>query len=71
MEKDLRTGRLVKAGVKWPSVFRLAARLSEQQSAIIGTRSIDILHVAAAKAMRGGVFISIDVSNAVRYHTVS
>ena len=35
LEKDLRTGRLVRATVTWPTVFRLAARLSEQHSAII------------------------------------
>ena len=61
LEKDRRTGRLVRTTVTWPSVFRLAARLSEQHSGTIGTRSIDILHVAAAKAMRGGEFISFDV----------
>src|SRR5438093_12502832 len=30
IEQDLRSGRLVKAAVKWPVAFRLAARLSER-----------------------------------------
>lgn len=60
VEKDLRSGRLLKTAVKWPLAFRIAARLSEQHSAAIGTRSIDILHVAAAKAMRSVEFVSFD-----------
>ena len=60
VESDLRHGRLVKATVKWPVVFRMAARLSERHSATVGTRSLDILHVAAAKALRAGEFVSFD-----------
>ncbi len=57
---DLRAGRLVKTAVKWPVVFRIAARLSEQHAAHTGTRSLDILHVAAAKALRLHEFGSFD-----------
>ena len=60
LQRDLRSGRLVRTAVKWPSAFRLAARLSEQHSATRGTRSLDILHVAAAKAMRVEEFVSFD-----------
>jgi predicted nucleic acid-binding protein len=60
LQKDLRSGRLIKVTMKWPSVFRLATRLSEQYSAIHGTRSIDILHVAAAKVIRVEHFVSFD-----------
>jgi hypothetical protein len=60
LQKDIRSGRLTVTTVKWPSIFRLAARLSEQHSAIHGTKSLDILHVAAAKVMRVSEFISFD-----------
>ena len=49
VERDLRSGRLVRRPVKWASVLRLAARLSEQHSSVYGTRSLDIIHVATAK----------------------
>lgn len=60
LESDLKSARLVRATVKWPSAFRRAARLSERHSAITGTRSLDILHVAAAKSLRAAEFISFD-----------
>ncbi len=60
LEKDLRSGRLVKTAVNWPVALRIAARLSERHSAIIGTRSLDILHVAAAKAVRATELVSFD-----------
>jgi predicted nucleic acid-binding protein len=60
LEKDLRSGRLVRTLVKWPSALRLAARLSEQHSATRGTRSLDILHVAAAKVIGVEEFVSFD-----------
>lgn len=60
LESDLRSARLVRATVKWPAAFRRAARMSERHSATAGTRSLDILHVAAAKSMRAIEFISFD-----------
>ncbi len=52
LEHDIRSGRVVKTVVNWPLVFRLASALSKQHSATTGTRSMDLLHVAAAKALR-------------------
>lgn len=60
VESDLRRGRLVKTTLKWPVVFRVAARLAEDHSTTTGTRSLDILHVASAKAMRAVEFLSFD-----------
>ncbi len=60
VQEDLRTGRLLRAAVKWPSVFRVAAQLSEQHSDVHGTRSLDIIHVAAAKLMGVEEFVSFD-----------
>ncbi|HTE88543.1 MAG TPA: hypothetical protein VK639_06275 [Terriglobales bacterium] len=41
-------------------VLRIAARFSERYSATVGTRSLDILHVAAAKALRAVEIVSFD-----------
>jgi len=60
LEKDLRSGRLMKTAVNWPVALRIAARLSERHSAVTGTRSLDILHVAAAKAVRATELVSFD-----------
>ncbi len=60
LEADLSSGRLVKTVVKWPLVFRLAARLSEHHSETLGTRSIDILHVATARSLRAVELVSFD-----------
>jgi len=60
LEKDLRSGRLIRTAVNWPVAFRIAARLSEQHSAVTGTRSLDILHIAAAKTLRAVELVSFD-----------
>src|ERR1019366_3116716 len=60
MAQDLRSGRLVKTAVNWPLVFRVASALSRRHSASAGTRSMDILHVAAARSLRTSEFISFD-----------
>ena len=60
LESDLRSARLVRETVKWPAAIRRAARLSELHSANTGTRSLDVLHVAAAKSLRAVEFVSFD-----------
>jgi predicted nucleic acid-binding protein len=60
LERDLQSGRLVKKPVKWPMAFRIASLLSERHSSLTGTRSLDVLHVAAAKTLRAKAFISFD-----------
>jgi hypothetical protein len=60
LAQDLRSGRLVKTALNWPLVFRVSAALSQRHSAATGTRSLDILHVAAAKSLRAVEFITFD-----------
>ena len=60
LELDLRSGRLVKTAANWPLVFRVASALSKRHSATAGTRSMDILHVAASRVLRASEFISFD-----------
>ena len=65
IDGDLTAGRLVKLPVDWPAAFRVAARLSEQHSATKGSRSLDILHVAAAKTLRALDFLTFDTRQSV------
>jgi predicted nucleic acid-binding protein len=52
IDADVRNGRLVRTPVKWSAAFRATLRLSEQHAATTGTRSLDILHIASARALR-------------------
>lgn len=61
LQKDLRSGRLLRTAIKWPAVFATAARLSQRHSRTTGTRSLDILHVASAKSLRAKEFLSFDL----------
>lgn len=60
LDADLRARRLVRRRMNWEAVFRVAARLSKRNSALLGTRSLDVLHVASAKALRSRQFASFD-----------
>jgi predicted nucleic acid-binding protein len=60
IDADLRNGRLVRTTVKWPAVFRATLRLSEQHAAKTGTRSLDILRIASARALRMNELATFD-----------
>jgi hypothetical protein len=59
-QNDLRSTRLRRVAVNWPLAFRVAAIYSERYSEITGTRSLDVLHVGVAKALRSEELISFD-----------
>jgi hypothetical protein len=50
--------------VNWSAVLRKAQRLSEHYSATLGTRSLDILHVTAARSARARHFLTFDARQA-------
>jgi len=60
VEKDIRADRLFPQPVNWVPVFRTAAQLAMRHSAGLGCRSLDILHVAAARRMAATEFFSFD-----------
>lgn len=60
LTNDLRTGLLLGTPLRWDTVLTDATRLSESRSATIGTRSLDVLHVAAARSLGTDQFISFD-----------
>ena len=60
IEEDLASGRLVRVPIKWLGTFRGASRLSGRYAAATGARSLDLLHVAAAKSLRCKELASFD-----------
>jgi predicted nucleic acid-binding protein len=57
---DLRTGVLTQPVLDWETVFSEAVRLSGTHTAGIGSRSLDLLHVAAAVVSGCRSFLSFD-----------
>lgn len=60
MEADAEAGVLHLAPVDWPKAFTHAERLGRTHSEALGTRGMDILHVACALAMRAKRFATFD-----------
>lgn len=59
-EADVHAGRLVVVDVLWRRTLDLAAELSTQHSAALGTRTLDVLHVATAVTLEAKRFVSYD-----------
>ena len=57
---DLASGRLVRTGVDWPSVYAEAERLSATTTTEVGVRAIDLVHVAAALVRGASGLVSLD-----------
>lgn len=57
---DLRSDVLTRPVLDWENVFSVAVRLSETHTAKIGSRSLDLLHVAAAVACGCRGFLTFD-----------
>ena len=57
---DLATGRLIRSGVDWQSVYAEAERVSAATTAGVGVRTIDLLHVAAALVRGASGLVSLD-----------
>lgn len=60
VESDLRDGRLHAISLSWPDVFAQAEQLTNQHTPILGTRTLDVLHVAAAQILGASEFVSFD-----------
>jgi len=60
IEHDLASGLLVAKPVFWEKLLQAAERLAEQHTPVIGSRSLDILHVAAALVLGATDFCTLD-----------
>ena len=60
LKDDVDAQRLVPVALDWAGVFAIACELSEAYTATLLTRSLDLMHVAAARASNCRVFVSGD-----------
>jgi len=60
MEQDEKAGVLARSPVAWAEVFDQAEALNAAHTADLGTRAMDILHVAAAAALGSEDFFTFD-----------
>ncbi len=64
LEEDLAAGRLHLADVPWRQTFERATALSMAHTAKLGTRTLDVLHVASAITSRCRWFVTYDARQA-------
>lgn len=60
LRADLESGVLHRAQPSWPTVFATTLRLSTTHSRALGTRTLDLLHVAAALTLQATEFVTDD-----------
>lgn len=57
---DFAAGHLHQADILWRSALNRAAGLSQRYTPTLGTRSLDVLHVACALELKLGHFLTFD-----------
>jgi len=60
LRADTESGILHRAQPSWPTVFATTMRLSTAHSRALGTRTLDLLHVAAALTLSATEFVTGD-----------
>ncbi|HYG34960.1 MAG TPA: type II toxin-antitoxin system VapC family toxin [Clostridia bacterium] len=58
---DFASGHLRQADVLWRAALNLAAELSQRHTPKLGTRSLDVLHVACALELKLRLFVTFDI----------
>jgi len=60
LDDDFETGRYRQTDLLWRSALKRAGDLSRQHTPALGTRSLDVLHVASALELNLRRFVSFD-----------
>ncbi len=60
VDTDISKGNLVETALAWPDVLSTAETLGATHTATLGVRSLDLLHVAAARSLDAKKFITCD-----------
>jgi predicted nucleic acid-binding protein len=60
LRDDIEAQRLMPTALDWPETFAGACELSESHTPTLLTRSLDVLHVAAARTLGCTIFVSAD-----------
>ena len=64
LRADVESGVLHQIHASWPAIFATTLRLSKVHSHELGTRSLDLLHIAGALTLSATEFITGDVRQA-------
>jgi predicted nucleic acid-binding protein len=59
-DRDLAEGRLHVADLLWRRTLNRAEELSRSHTAALGTRTLDVLHVASAESLDCRIFVTYD-----------
>ncbi len=57
---DVATGNLIEKSLVWPDVLHIADELGEKHTTVLGVRTLDLLHVAAAISLGAKKFLTCD-----------
>lgn len=60
LDEDFAEGHLEQVDILWRSALNRASQLSREHSPNLGTRALDVLHVACALELGLGKFLSFD-----------
>jgi predicted nucleic acid-binding protein len=58
---DFQSGHLRQADILWRAALNRAAELSKKHTPKLGTRSLDVLHVACAQELKSRCFLTFDL----------
>jgi predicted nucleic acid-binding protein len=61
IEVDLQSARLELCAMNWQAAFRLARDLAKTETPTIGSRSLDVLHVATASLLGVNEVLTFDI----------
>jgi len=65
LEKDLASGVLHAAPLDWPKALKHAEALGRHHTELIGSRGMDLLHVASALTLNAKRFVTFDDRSAI------
>ncbi len=60
LDSDIAAGRLQVVDLLWRQTLERAAELSRTHTPLLGTRTLDVLHVASASVLRCRTFVTYD-----------
>ena len=61
VSSDFAAGHLHQADILWRAALNRATELSEAHTSKLGTRSLDVLHVACAVELKSRYFLTFDI----------
>jgi len=61
LDDDFQDGDLLQADILWRAALNRAAELSRRHTPKLGTRALDVLHVACALELKCRYFVTFDI----------